>query len=309
MQVTVIGTGVIGTGWVLRFLAEGHGVSAWDPAPGFGDQLVQNVTRLWTIMEKRGLAGGASAARLRIAGSLGDACMSADLVQESAPENLALKQALHIEIDQHAPAAALVATSSSGLLPTEVFADCHHAARCLVAHPFNPVYILPLCELVGGDKTSEETVKRAREVYASVGMKPLVVRREIEGYLSDRLQEALWREVLHLVNDDIATTGELDDAITYGPGLRWALMGTCLTFHMAGGEGGMRHMLEQFGPALKLPWTHLEAPELTGELIEKMVAGTTAQAADRTMPELEVTRDEFLLELLALVEKYRARLS
>ena len=199
------------------------------------------------------------------------------------PENMHLKLAVHREIDQAADVHSLIASSSSGLLPSEIQAAHRHPERMFIAHPFNPVYLLPLVELVPGTHTDTERMAVAGDFYASMNMHPLSLRREIEGYLSDRLQEALWREALHLVNDDIATTGELDDAIIYGPGLRWAFMGTCLTFHLAGGQGGMRHMLEQFGPALQLPWTHLRAPELTPALIEKMVEGTAEQAAGQSI--------------------------
>ncbi|MEX2319928.1 MAG: 3-hydroxyacyl-CoA dehydrogenase family protein, partial [Saccharospirillum sp.] len=176
--------------------------------------------------------------------------------------------------------------------------------RVIVAHPFNPVYLLPLVELVGGSATAPEQTEYARALYQELGMRPLVVRREIEGHIADRLMEALWREALHLVNDGVATTEEIDAAVIYGCGLRWSLMGTFLTFHLAGGEPGMRHMLEQFGPALKLPWTRLKAPELTDELIEQVVTGCEHQAAGRTVGELDRRRDDFLVELLDLVHKY-----
>ena len=175
----------------------------------------------------------------------------------------------------------------------------------MIGHPFNPVYILPLVEIVGGSKTSTKTIKDVKDFYKSMGMYPLEVRKEIEGYLSDRLQEAQWREILHLVKDGVANTQELDDAIIYGPGLRWAMMGTCLTFHLAGGDAGMRHMLEQFGPALKLPWTKLEAPELTEDLIERLVEGTQLQAGDKTIDELGELRDSCLIEIIQALKKYQ----
>jgi carnitine 3-dehydrogenase len=228
----------------------------------------------------------------------------ASFVQESAPERESLKRGLLAEIDAAAPPDVLIASSSSGLLPTRIQADCIHPERVVIGHPFNPVYLLPLVEVVAGEATDAAAVPAAMAFYRSIGMRPLWVRKEIEGYLSDRLQEALWRENLHLVADGIATTGELDEAIVYGPGLRWALMGVNLTFHLAGGEGGMRHMLEQFGPALELPWTKLQAPELTEELIDRMVDGTQAQAGEVSIAELERRRDEFLVRLLELVSEY-----
>jgi len=176
--------------------------------------------------------------------------------------------------------------------------------RLLVAHPFNPVYLLPLVELVAGRQTSAAALDAAARFYSYIGMHPLRVRREVPGHLTDRLQEALWREILHLVNDDVATTGELDDSIVYGPGLRWAAMGTNLIYHLAGGETGMRHMLRQFGPCLKWPWTKLEAPELTEGLIDKMVAGTQAEAAGRSIRELERLRDDYLVAIQQVLREY-----
>ena len=222
-----------------------------------------------------------------------------DLVQESAPERLELKQELLAAADVAAPASALIASSTSGLRPSELQAKLAQPERFVVAHPFNPVYLLPLVELCGGAGTAPETIARARDVYASLGMQPLVVRAEIDGFLADRLLEALWREALWLVNDDIATTAEVDDAIRYGAGLRWAFMGTFLTYRIAGGEHGMRHFMSQFGPALEWPWTKLtDVPELTDELLDKLEAQSDEQAQHRSTRELERRRDDVLVALL-----------
>ena len=304
-QIAIIGTGVIGTGWTARFLGQGYRVIAWDPAPDFYPRLQDNIERLWPTLEKLGVTGEAGPGNLECAATLESACKHADLIQESVPEDIEIKRSIHVQIDEAARKDAIVASSSSGLLPSEIQKPCRRPERLLIAHPFNPVYLLPLVELVPGKSTSQRTVELARDFYSSLGMYPLIVRKEIEGYLSDRLQEALWREILHLVNDGVATTGELDDAIIYGPGLRWAMMGTCLTFHLAGGESGMAHMLEQFGPALKLPWTHLKAPDLTDELIEKMVTGTKIQADGRSIAELEQLRDNCLIEMMGALKKYQ----
>jgi carnitine 3-dehydrogenase len=302
--VAVVGTGVIGAGWAARCLARGFDVVATDPAPGAEDRLRSAVARAWPALEQVGLAAGARQDRLRFADGIEEAVAHADLVQESAPEREGLKRDLLAAIDAVTPPDVVIASSSSGLLPTTIQADCSHPERVVIAHPFHPVYLLPLVEVVAGEATAPEAVPTAMAIYRALGMRPLWVRNEIEGYLSDRLQEALWRENLHLVADGVATTEELDDAIVYGPGLRWALMGVNLTFHLAGGQAGMRAMLEQFGPALKLPWTKLESPELTDELVERMVAGTLAQADGRSVEELERRRDEFLVRLLALVGEY-----
>ena len=303
--VAVIGTGVIGAGWAARALAHGLDVVAWDPAPDWRGRLRAAVDNAWPALEKLGLNASANRNRLRCADSLPEACAVADFIQESAPERLELKRTLHARIDAATRDGVIVASSTSGLLPTDMQSGCRHPERLVVGHPFNPVYLLPLVEVLGGKQTANQNVDRAMAFYADIGMHPLRVRTEIEGFLSDRLQEALWRELLHLVNDDVASPEELDAAIVYGPGLRWACMGTCLAFHMAGGERGMVDFMKQFGPALKLPWTRLEAPELTDELIGKMAAGTRRQAAGRTVRELEQLRDECLIAIMRALQRYQ----
>ncbi len=300
----IVGTGVIGAGWAARFLQRGLDVVAWDPAPGAEAKLREGVDNAWPAVSKLGLFPGADRARLRFAASLEEACDAADFVQENAPEREGLKRKLLADIDAALRPEAIIASSTSGLIPSVLQADCRHPERVLVGHPFNPVYLLPLVEVVGGEKTAAEAVARAAGFYETVGMHVLNVRNEIEGHLSDRLQQALWHEVLHLVNDGIATTEELDDSVAYGPGLRWAIWGTCLQFHLAGGEGGMRHMLEQFGPALKLPWTKLVAPELTPALIDNMAGGTETQAEGRTVRELERLRDDCLIGIMQALRPY-----
>lgn len=301
----VAGCGVIGSGWMARALAAGIRVQAWDPDPEAIKRLRANIDTAWPALERRGLAEGASRDNLIFTTELADALDGADLVQENAPERLEIKQSLLARIDALTPASVLIGSSTSGIKPSELQAQCQNApGRVIVAHPFNPVYLLPLVELVGGEHTEASQLENASEQYRALGMRPLIVQREIEGHIADRLMEALWREALHLVNDGVATTEEIDAAVVYGAGLRWSLMGTFMTFHLAGGEGGMRHMLEQFGPALKLPWTRLEAPELTDTLIDRVAEGSEYQAAGRSVAELEARRDQFLTELLAVVERY-----
>ncbi|SDM53407.1 carnitine 3-dehydrogenase [Franzmannia pantelleriensis] len=304
-QLSVIGTGVIGNGWIARALARGWDVVAFDPAPEAPARTRAFVDNAWPSLERLGLAEGASPARLTFVDSLEAAVAGADLIQENVPERLALKREILAALDAAAEAEVIIGSSTSGFKPSDLQQDCAKApGRVIVAHPFNPVYLLPLVELVGGEATASEQTTQAQALYRDLAMRPLVVRREIEGHIADRLMEALWREALHLVNDGVATTEEIDAAVVYGCGLRWSLMGTFLTFHLAGGEPGMRHMLEQFGPALKLPWTKLEAPELTDELIDKVVEGCEHQAAGRPVSELDRRRDDFLVELLDLVHKY-----
>jgi carnitine 3-dehydrogenase len=295
----IVGAGVIGAGWAARFLAHGLDVVAWDPAPDAEVKLRAAVDNAWPALGKLGLYPGADRARLRFADSLEELCDRADFVQENAPEREELKKDLLAQIDAAAKPEAIIASSTSGYMPSSLQSRCRrHPARVLVGHPFNPVYLLPLVEIVGGEKTATEACDRAARFYEAMGMHALKVKREVPGHLSDRLQEAIWREILHLVSEGVATTEELDAAVAYGPGLRWAIWGTCLQFHLAGGVGGMRHMLEQFGPALKLPWTKLEAPELTQELIDRMVGGTEAQAAGRSVRELERVRDDCLIAIM-----------
>jgi carnitine 3-dehydrogenase len=238
--------------------------------------------------------------------SVEDAVEGVDFVQESAPEREHVKRAVLAAACRAAGPRVVLASSTSGLLPSRLQADMEHPERLTVGHPFNPVYLLPLVELCGGERTSPETLERAADVYRSVGMWPLVLRREIEGFVADRLLEALWREALWLVRDDVATVEEIDDAIRYGAGLRWSFLGTFLTYRMAGGEAGMRHFMAQFGPTLRLPWTKLtEVPELTDGLIDKIVAQSDAQAGDRSIRELEELRDDCLVAVMQGLRTHR----
>ena len=302
--VAIIGTGVIGAGWAARCLWRGLDVMATDPgknAEAVLNEVINNAEpALFRALpippEKRG--------KLKFVSSIEEAVKNADYIQESAPENEAIKIPILNEIDRFAKPNAIIGSSTSGLLPTRLQAEMKRPERFTVAHPFNPVYLLPLVEVCGGEKTSEDAMKTAEEFFAMIGMKPLRCRVEIDGFIADRLLEALWREILWMVNDNVATTGELDDAIRYGAGLRWAMMGTNLTYYLAGGKSGMRHFMAQFGPALKFPWSHLEAPELTDELIDKMVDQTAAQAENKTIRELEALRDNCLVSIMKALGEY-----
>lgn len=301
-----LGSGVIGSGWVARALAHGLDVIAWDPAPGAEQALRKRIANAWPALEKQGLAPGASQARLTFVDTVETCVREADFIQESAPERLDLKLDLHARISAAAKPEAIIASSTSGLLPSEFYASAVHPERCVVGHPFNPVYLLPLVEIVGGKQTASQAIAAASTVYTALGMRPLHVRKEVPGFIADRLLEALWREALHLVNDGVATTGEIDDAIRFGAGLRWSFMGTFLTYTLAGGDAGMRHFMSQFGPALKLPWTYLPAPELTDKLIDDVVEGTSQQLGDRSIAALERYRDDTLLAVLEAVTTSKA---
>ncbi|MGI9433312.1 MAG: 3-hydroxyacyl-CoA dehydrogenase NAD-binding domain-containing protein [Geminicoccaceae bacterium] len=295
--VALVGTGVIGAGWAARFLFNGIDVIATDPAGDAPGRLRESVENAWPSLTAL-FPNSPPKGRLQFEQDLVNAVGRADFVQENAPENEDLKRGLLAEISENTGPDVPIASSSSGLLPSRLQADAIGPERVLIGHPFNPVYLLPLVETLGGERTDPAVLDRAEAFYTGIGMHSLRVRREIEGYISDRLQEAMWREILHMVKDGVATTDEIDRAITYGPGLRWAGMGTCLTFHLAGGDGGMRHMLEHFGPALELPWTHVKAPELTPTLIERMADGCSTQAGDRSITELEQQRDAYLIAVL-----------
>jgi carnitine 3-dehydrogenase len=300
----LLGTGVIGGGWAARALHFGIDVLAADVKPEMEEWIRGAVQNAESALARLTLAPLPPKGKLSFTTDLNAMAAQVDFIQENIPEQLELKQRILAQVSRHAAADVVIASSTSGLMPTDLQKDMQHPERFLVAHPFNPVYLLPLVELVGGEKTSAATIEAARRFFTYIGMHALKVRREVPGHLTDRLQEALWREILHMVNEDVATTGELDDSIVYGPGLRWAAMGTNLIYHLAGGETGMRHMLRQFGPALKWPWTKLEAPELTESLIDKMVAGTKEQAAGRSIREIERLRDGYLVAIQQVLKQY-----
>jgi carnitine 3-dehydrogenase len=300
----LLGTGVIGGGWAARALHFGIDVIAADVKPEMEAWIRGAVDNAEGALARLTLAPLPPKGTLSFTTDLNAMAAQADFIQENIPEQLELKQRVLAQVSRHAAADVAIASSTSGLMPSDLQRDMVHPERFLVAHPFNPVYLLPLVELVGGKQTSAQTLEAAGQFFTYIGMHALQVRREVPGHLTDRLQEALWREILHMVNEDVATTGELDDSIIYGPGLRWAAMGTNLIYHLAGGEPGMRHMLRQFGPALKWPWTKLEAPELTESLIDKMVAGTQAQAGGRSIRELERLRDGYLVAIQQVLKQF-----
>ena len=300
----LLGTGVIGGGWAARAMHYGIDVIAADVKPEMEAWIRGAVQNAEPALARLTSAPLPAKGTLSFTTDIRVMAAQADFIQENIPEQLELKQRLLAEVSRHAAPDVLIASSTSGLMPSDLQRDMVAPERLLVGHPFNPVYLLPLVELVGGTKTSAATIEAARQFYTFIGMHALHVRREVPGHLTDRLQEALWREILHMVNDGVATTGELDESIIYGPGLRWAAMGTNLIYHLAGGESGMRHMLAQFGPCLKWPWTKLEAPELTEQLIDRMVEGTQAQADGRSIRTLERLRDDSLVAIQQVLRQY-----
>ena len=303
--VGLLGGGVIGGGWAARFLLNGVDVRLFDPDPLAAEKVatvVCNARRAWGRLT---LAPLPVEGRLELADSPEDAVDGVEFVQENAPEREGLKRELLARAGRAAAADALFCSSTSGLRPSLLQADMPHPERMAVGHPFNPVYLLPLVEVCGGKRTAPETLARAAAVYRSVGMEPLVLRTEIDGFVADRLMEAMWREALWLVADDVATVAEIDDAIRLGAGLRWSFMGTFLTYRTAGGDAGMRHFIEQFGPALRWPWTKLtDVPELTDEFVEKLVAQSDAQAGGQSIRDIELLRDDCLI---AVIQGLRAQ--
>lgn len=303
--IAVIGTGVIGTGWIIRFLFNKKKVRVFDPSDKQKKFLLNEIKRTSKALEKFYSKKINLEKQLFFCNSAQEAVKNADLIQENAPENEKLKTKVIKEISLSAPKTAIIASSSSGLLPSKIQSQAKNPERVLIAHPFNPVYLLPLVELVPGNKTTKANLSKANKFYSKIGMKTLTLKKELPGYLSDRLQESMWRESLHIINEGYASTQDLDDAVIYGPGLRWSLMGTFLTFHLAGGESGMKHMLEQFGPALKLPWTKLKAPKLTDNLKKKIIKGTKIQSKNKSIKNLSNLRDNFLIDLQKLLKKYK----
>jgi carnitine 3-dehydrogenase len=304
-KIAIIGTGVIGSGWTLRLLAKKKEVYVFDSNLKQEKFLLDEIKRTTKSLKSFYKTSTVSTKKLFFKKSIKEAVKDADLIQENGPENEKIKKKIVKEISKWSKPNAIIASSSSGLLPSKIQSACKNPARFIIAHPFNPVYLLPLVELVKGKKTKNNFIKKSEIFYRSLGMQPLIVKKEIEGYLSDRLQESMWRESLHIINENLASTDDLDKAIINGPGLRWSLMGTFLTFHLAGGKLGMRHMLKQFGPALKLPWTKLKAPKLTKKLSNRIIKGAKKQSKGKSIKELTTIRDNFLIDLLKLKNKYK----
>tara|TARA_B100001175_G_scaffold179985_1_gene152861 strand:- start:24 stop:965 length:942 start_codon:yes stop_codon:yes gene_type:complete len=307
-KVAIIGTGVIGTGWIIRCLVHNKIVYAYDKDLKLKKNLVAEIKRAWPYVKKLFNKKKLNFKNFKYFTSIEKALRNVDFIQECASENYALKTKLMSTISRYAKSSAIISSSSSGLLPTRIYSNCKNPDRAMIGHPFNPVYLLPAVEIVPGKKTSRKYLNKAKNFYKSMSMNPIMVKHELPGYLSDRLQEALWREGLHIINEGHATTEDLDRVIEDGPGLRWSLMGTFLTFHLAGGKAGMRHMLEQFGPALKLPWTKLKAPKLSNKLINRLVEGTKKQSKGKSVIKISNIRDEYLVELQKLRKKYEKKL-
>ena len=307
-KVAVIGAGVIGTGWIIRCLAHNKKVIAFDKDIKLKKKLLSEIKRTWPYVKKLFNKKKLNLKNFKFATSIKEALKDVDFIQECVTENYKIKINLMNIIGKYSRPNAIISSSSSGLLPTKIYSKCKNPERTMIGHPFNPVYMCPGVEIVPGKKTKKKFLNETNKFYKSISMNPIMIKKELSGYLSTRLQEALWREALHIVNEGYASTKDLDRSIEDGPGLRWSLMGAFLTFHMAGGKAGMKHMLRQFGPALKLPWTKLKAPILSKKLSSRIIAGTKQQTKGKSVAMISNIRDEYLVNLQKLRKKYENKI-
>ena len=309
-RITIIGTGVIGASWAALYLAKGLEVVATDIAPDAEAALKRFVDAAWPALKRLGLAPGASQSKLSFTPKMEVAVSGADLVQENGPERLDFKQKLYGQLDELLPADVIIASSSSGLTMSEIqLGSRSHPERCVIGHPFNPPHLVPLVEIVGGAKTSEQTIQRVAEFYQGIGRRTVLVRKEMPGHVANRLQAAIAREVYYLVAEGVVSAADVDTALCWGPGLRWGLMGNMLLNHLGGGKGGMEHFLEQFTRPMTAWWKSLGNPVLTPEVQKKLIDSVHAEVGSRFIEEIAAERDEMLLGLLELrsaAEKARA---
>jgi 3-hydroxyacyl-CoA dehydrogenase len=300
-RVAIIGTGVIGASWASLFLAKGLDVVATDVAPGAEAALKHFVAAAWPALQRLGLASGASQSRLSFTAALTDAVKEADLVQENGPEKIEFKKTLYRQLDEVLHPSVIIASSSSGLTMSEIQSACErHPERCVIGHPFNPPHLIPLVEIVGGAKTSRDTIERADEFYTSIGQRTVRVNKEMPGHVANRLQAALAREVYYLVAEGVVSAADVDTALCWGPGLRWGIMGNMMLNHLGGGPGGIEHFFQQFTGPMTAWWKTLGSPVLSPEVQKKLINSVHAEAGSRSIEELAAERDEVLLGLIEL---------
>ena len=307
-RVAIIGTGVIGASWTALFLANGLEVVATDVTPDAEAALKRFVAAAWPALQRLGLASGASQNKLTFTAALAAAVKDVDLVQENGPEKIEFKRTLYRQLDELLHPSVIIASSSSGLTMSEIQSACEmHPERCVIGHPFNPPHLVPLVEIVGGAKTSEDTIRRATEFYAGLGKKPVRLNKEVPGHVANRLQAALAREVYHLVAEGVISVADVDTALCWGPGLRWGIMGQVMLNHLGGGQGGIEHFFQQFTGPMTAWWKVLGSPQLTPDVQKKLIDGVHAEAGSRTINELEAERDEVLLGLIELRKQVAAK--
>jgi 3-hydroxyacyl-CoA dehydrogenase len=302
-RVVVVGTGVIGASWAAQYLARGFDVVATNPNPDAEANLRKYVDEAWKQLKVIGLSPGAARDRLTFTTNMKEALSKADLVQENGPERPDFKIKLFVDMDDATPAESLIASSSSGITPSVIQSKCKHPERVLIGHPFNPPHLIPLVEVVGGNKTSPEAIQQAMAFYASIGKKPIYLRKEFPGHVANRLQAALYREVLYLIEQDVLSVEDADTAVSWGPGLRWGVMGPNLLWHIGGGEGGIHHFMETLMDPMTILMKDLGNPEVTTELKQIIIGGVVREARNRSVEQLAQEENEILLGLLRLRAK------
>jgi 3-hydroxyacyl-CoA dehydrogenase len=300
-RVAIIGTGVIGASWAALFLAKGLDVVATDIAPNAESSLIKFIDAAWPALERLGLSSGASRSRLEFTPEVEAAVAHVDLIQENGPERVEFKQELYRNLDEWIDPDVIIASSSSGLTMSEIQSACeHHPERCVIGHPFNPPHLVPLVEIVGGVKTSEDTIERVTAFYRDIGKRTIRLHKEVPGHVANRLQAALFREVVHLVSEGVVSVADADTAVSWGPGLRWGIMGPALLYHLGGGAGGIEHFFDQFTAPMSAWWKVLGAPELTVDVRAAIIKGVHDEVESRSLGELAAYRDEVLLGLISM---------
>lgn len=306
-RVTIVGTGTIGASWATHYLARGFDVTATDPAPGAEAALRSYVEGAWDGVTKLGLAPGASPDRLKFTSDLAAALTDADFVQENGPERPELKVKLFADIDAATPVDSIIASSSSGITMSEIQVQCRHPERTVIGHPFNPPHVIPLVEVVGGKQTSPETISATMDFYRFIGKKPILLKKELPGHVANRIQSALYREVAYLIGAGVLDVADADDAVSWGPGLRWGVMGPSLLWHLGGGQGGIQHFMDTLMPRMAANWPGLGSPEFTPELAQQIVTGVLEEADGKSIDELATQRDDVLFDLITSRVKHGTR--
>jgi 3-hydroxyacyl-CoA dehydrogenase len=300
-RIAIVGTGVIGASWAAQYLARGFDVTATDPAPTAEAGLRKYVNEAWPLLTQLGLAPGASRDRLTFTNEMGRALSDADFVQENGPERVDFKIQLYADMDAVTPISSLIASSSSSLTMSVVQSNCRHPERCVIGHPFNPPHVIPLVEVVGGAKTSPAAVQQAMAFYTSIGKRAILLRKEVPGHVANRLQAALYREVLYLIEQDVLSVADADAAVSWGPGLRWGVMGPSLQFHLGGGTGGIQHFIDHLLPVMAEGlWKALGTPTMSSQLKQILVDGVLEEAERNSVEQLAARENEVLLGLLRL---------
>ena len=304
-RIAIVGTGVIGASWAAQYLARGFDVVATDPAPNAEANLRKYVDDAWKVLTDIGLSNGASRDRLSFTTDMKEALARADFVQENGPERPDFKIKLYADMDAVTPIDSLIASSSSSLTMSVIQSQCAHPERCVIGHPFNPPHVIPLVEVVGGAKTSPDAIKQAMDFYTSIGKKAIYLRKEVPGHVANRLQSALYREVLYLIEQGVLSVSDADDAVSWGPGLRWGVMGPSLQFHLGGGAGGIKHFIEHLLPVMSSGlWKALGSPTITPELQKTLIDGVAEEAGKRSVEQLAENENEVLVGLLRLREQH-----